>query len=140
MNPNANQIQHPGIIESIEANTLFVKIQPQSACGNCHSKAFCNLSESTGKIIEVKVNPGHSYKIGQEVTVTLERSLGYRALLLGYLLPFVLLLATIIVAVQLTNNEGFAALLGVLIMIPYFAMLYRFRESIKRRFEFRIKN
>jgi sigma-E factor negative regulatory protein RseC len=66
--------------------------------------------------------------------------LGYRALLLGYLLPFILLLVTIIVAVQLTGNEGFAALLGVIIMVPYFALLYRFRESIKKRFEFRLKN
>lgn len=139
MNANANQIAHPGIIESISGNVVLVKTKPQSACGACHSRSFCNLADADGKVIEVKVADSGKFKQGQEVQVTLQRSLGYKALLFGYLVPFVLLVTTILVVLQLTGNEGLAALLGVGVMIPYYALLYRLRERIKSQFQFKIK-
>ncbi len=139
MNPNSSQITHPGIINAIEGNKVSVKIQPQSACGSCHSKSYCNLADTEENVVEINVIDSAILKIGQEVQVTLQRSLGYRALVLGYLLPFVLLLSTVLVSLQVTNNEGLSALLGVVIMIPYYTLLYKFRHGIKRQFEFRIK-
>jgi positive regulator of sigma E activity len=139
MNPNANQITHPGIIETISGNVVLVKIQPQAACGSCHSKSFCNLADSEGKVVETTVIDGGKFKIGQEVQVTLQRSLGYRALLLGYLVPFVLLVATILFVLLVANNESLAALMGVAAMVPYYALLFRFRDRMKKQFEFKIK-
>ncbi len=139
MNPNANQIIHPGIIETISNNVVWVKIEPQPACGSCHSKSFCNLADSEGKVVEVKVADGSRFKVGNFVEISLQKSLGYKALLLGYLMPFVLLVATILFVMQLTGNEGLAALLGVVVMIPYYGILFISRERINNKFEFRIK-
>ncbi|TVQ16613.1 MAG: Fis family transcriptional regulator [Bacteroidetes bacterium] len=140
MRTSKENIEHPGIIDKIESNRIWVSIQPQSACGNCHSKSYCGMAEVAEKIVEVQnFHPDRKYEPGQEVTISLKKSLGYRALFLGYLLPFLLVLSTLILSLQLTQNEAFSALVSVLIIVPYYWLLYTKRELIKSSFRFYIK-
>ncbi len=140
MRTSKENIEHPGIIDKVESNRIWVSIQPQSACGNCHSKSYCGMAEVAEKIVEVQnFNTERKYEQGQQVTISLKKSLGYRALFLGYLLPFLLVLATLIVSLQLTRNEAHAALLSLLIVIPYYSFLYVKRDVIKSSFRFYIK-
>jgi len=135
-----DQIEHPGIIDRVENKQVWVRIQPQSACGNCHSKSYCGMAEVAEKIVEV--SPGDASRkleVGQKVVVTLKQSLGYRALLLGYLLPFLILVVTLIISIGLFNDEAIAAILSIAVMVPYFSFLYWKRNTIKKSFRFFIK-
>jgi positive regulator of sigma E activity len=133
-------IEHPGIISRTENGRVWVTIQPQSSCGNCHSKSYCGMAEVAEKIVEVgNVKEGRTYTPGDNVTISLKKSLGYRALLLGYLLPFLLLMVILITSVALTGNEGLSALLAIFSMIPYYMVLYLKRDSIKSSFRFFIR-
>jgi positive regulator of sigma E activity len=135
-----DQIEHPGIIDRVEDNRIWVSIQPQSACGNCHSKTYCGMAEVAEKIVEVSPpDKTRQYEAGQNVVVTLRQSLGYKALLLGYLLPFVILVVTLIISIWLFNDEALAAILSIAVMIPYFSFLYLKRDIIKKSFRFYIK-
>jgi sigma-E factor negative regulatory protein RseC len=103
-------IEHPGIVDRVEGRQAFVRILPQSACGSCHSKSYCSMSEVSEKIVEVGLREDDQIGQGEQVTITLERSLGFRALFLGYMLPFLILLVSLFVLVSLTGNEGLSAL------------------------------
>ncbi len=141
MRTSKENIEHPGIIDKIESNRIWVSIQPQSACGNCHSKSYCGMAEVAEKIVEVQnFNAERKYEQGQQVTISLKKSLGYRALFLGYLLPFLLVLITLILSLQFTQNESLSALLSLMIVIPYYSILYAKRELIKSSFRFYIKH
>lgn len=133
-------IAHPGIIEQINKGQLMVRIQQQSACGNCHSHAHCSMADNSGKLIEVSISDTSAFETGQEVTLFLAEKLGYKALLLGYLLPLLILLTTVIVMVNTTGNDGLSALVAVGVMLPYYAVLYKMRGRLRKTFEFKIRN
>jgi len=133
-------IEHPGIIDKIDNERIWVKIQPQSACGNCHSKSYCGMAESVDKVIEVQNNqPGKSWKQGERVKIALRRSLGYKALFLGYLLPFLILIFSLIITLSIHINEGLAAGISIFLLVPYYSILYYKRDIIRSSFHFFIK-
>ncbi|MFW5725470.1 MAG: SoxR reducing system RseC family protein [Bacteroidota bacterium] len=135
-----NNIEHPGIIDRIEKDRIWVSIMPQSACGNCQSKSYCGMAEVAEKIVEVQPkSTAQQYKAGQKVVISLKRSLGYRALFLGYLLPFLVVMITLITTLSITGNEALSAVLSLLVVIPYYTILYWKKEAIKSSFRFYIK-
>ena len=139
MEKRIKDIAHPGIVESTAPQQVNVRIEPQSACGTCHSKSYCSMAESSGKLVEVSVNDSSPYQPGQQVTLFLQESLGYRALWLGYILPFLVLLAVLVSMVVLTANEGLSALVSVLAISLYYIILYHKRHLLKKTFAFRIR-
>ena len=132
-------ITHPGIIESVGEKQVFVKILAMSACSSCHAKAMCNIAEVEEKIVEIRKAEGGNYKEGQEVTVSMKKSLGGMAVFLGYILPFILLMAVLLLVLVISGNEGLAGLLAIAALIPYYWLLYIFRDRLKRTFSFSIQ-
>ena len=61
--------------------------------------------------------------------VRMEESLGRKAVLLGYVLPLVVLLVSIIVFLSLLKHEGLAALLSILMLVPYYLSLVFIQET-----------
>lgn len=132
-------ISHDGIVLSTDASHVNVGIMSQSACASCHAKGFCSAGDMQEKIVEVKTTDASSYKAGELVVVYMEESLGFSALILGYLLPFVVLMAVLITAMSLTGNELLSGLLSLVVLLPYYIALYLNRDRLRKRFDFRIK-
>jgi len=132
-------ITHPGIIDKISSDSVFVKILAMSACSSCHAKSMCSVAEIEEKIVEVKKEDGREYQEGQNVTVAMQKSLGGKAVFLGYLLPFLLLIGVLILVLSLTGNEGIAGLSAIVVLIPYYWLLYMLRNRLKKTFSFRIE-
>ncbi len=84
-------IIHPGIIERISGDKVFVRILSQSACSSCHAKGACTIADVEEKIIEAELDPSENRKPGEEVMVKMEESLGHKAVLMGYVLPLIVL-------------------------------------------------
>ncbi len=137
-NKKSAQVRHPGIVEGVDGNTVHVRIESQAACGHCHAKSHCGMAESAEKLIEVTHPDPGQYAVGDPVIVSLEQSLGYKALLLGYIIPFLILIIALFVVALTTGNEGLAALVAVLLMGPYYLLLYRYRHRLRKTFHFRI--
>jgi sigma-E factor negative regulatory protein RseC len=132
-------IIHPGIVESISGDRVFVKILSQSACSSCHAKSACSVADIEEKIIEADSDPSDNLKAGDEVMVRMEESLGRKAVLMGYVLPLIVLLGSIIVFLSLLKHEGLAALLSILMLVPYYLTLYLFRKRLQKEFRFRVQ-
>jgi positive regulator of sigma E activity len=135
----AQQIEHKGIINDISSRKLDVSIIAASSCASCNLKSACSVSDVQEKIVEVFVdNPG-KYRKGEEVNVFFRRSLGFRALLLAYVFPFLLLMACLITISSITQNELLSGIISLTILIPYYAILYFQRDKIKKTFHFSIE-
>lgn len=132
-------ITHPGIIDKVSEDKVFVKILAMSACSSCHAKSMCSVAEIEEKIVEVKKEAGREYRQGEQVVVAMRKSLGGKAVFLGYLLPFLLLITVLIVVLTLSGNEGVAGLSAIGILIPYYTALYLLRDRLKKTFSFRIE-
>jgi sigma-E factor negative regulatory protein RseC len=133
----SERIFHEGVIDHIESNNVFVRILSKSACSACHAKSMCTVSEMTEKLVEVKTQ-GEKFNIGQSVNVIMDRSLGTKAVLLGYFLPFLIMIATLLITSAFLP-ELFAGLLSISILFPYFLLLYLFKDKMSKTFSFHIE-
>jgi len=139
MSMKSESIAHEGFIESIASDYYQVKILAQSACGSCGSKHICGMGESQEKTIDVRRNPSHNFQTGQQVKVILEKSMGFKALFFGYLLPLISMVVVLFVVVGITGNEGLGGILALLSLAPYYGILYFFRTKLKSTFSFRLE-
>lgn len=134
-----NQITHDGRIARIEPDTIYIKIIAMAGCVSCSASSSCSVSEIEEKIVEVPNRGGRTYAIGEAVQVVLKQGQGLSAVLIGYILPFFVLLFTLIIMLSFTDNEGVAGLVSLGMLIPYYALLYVLKSKIKRSFSFRLK-
>lgn len=138
MTAQKDSIEHSGIITKIDDSTIYISIIAESACASCHAKGMCNVSEMTEKIVEVS-NHNYDYKVGETVTVVLEKALGMKAVFYGYFLPFLIVLSSLIILIATTGHEGLSGLVSIGLLIPYYIALNFNKDKLKQKFEFRIK-
>ncbi len=84
-------------------------------------------------------NASHSHlQEGDLVTVEGNFSSGLKAVLFAYVIPFVLMLITLLVLSGFTNNLV-AGLSALGITIPYYAIIYLNKKHFEKQFSFIIK-
>ncbi len=132
-------IEHQGIVDQIVNRTVFVRILSQTACANCHAKGVCTGIDSEEKVIEITTPNADKYTSGQKVIVSITQKLGFLALFWGYLLPFLLIMTTLITAVIILGKQEIAGIFSIAILVPYYTCLYFFRHKLKTIFQFEIK-
>jgi sigma-E factor negative regulatory protein RseC len=95
-------------------------------------------SEKKEKTVDVTVTDGGAYRVGQKVVVQESLSMGFRAVLVAYCVPLVLLIVVLGVAYLLTGSEGLSALCSLLSVAVYYGVLWCLRGRLKRTFSFRL--
>ena len=133
-----SDIKHIGFVKEVRGSSLVVNIISQSACSTCHAQGACTVADFQDKEIEIQ-NFSKAYLPGQQVTVIFRESQGFTALFFGYVLPFVLVLLTLIIALSVLNNELIGGLLALAILIPYYTTLWFFRHLLKKIFKFEVE-
>ncbi len=130
-------IEHTGIVKSVDNKHVVVDIVAHPACSGCLASGICDLSEQRNKEIRAVSNP--DVKVGEQVLVVMRQSLGYRALFLGYLLPFMIVITILITMTSLSISEPVSGLSALLSLVPYYAIIYIKKEKIGKSFSFTIK-
>jgi sigma-E factor negative regulatory protein RseC len=130
------QVSHPGIVDEVTPDGLRVRILSASACSSCHAKSACNMAEMEEKLIDIPQEKPGDYQVGQTVEVMMNLSTGTRAVILGYAIPLLVLLFVLITALILTGDEALSGLLGLVSLIPYYAILWLRRDHIRKRTQF----
>ena len=135
----SQKISHSGVIERIEGNRIKVRIVQTSACAACKVAGHCNAAESKVKIVDVLGADVARYQEGQGVTVWASKDVANRALVLGFGLPFLLMIVVLLAVLHFTHNEGVAALAALGSLLPYYLLLWWYRDSIQRGISFQIE-
>ncbi|MBS0011287.1 MAG: SoxR reducing system RseC family protein [Bacteroidales bacterium] len=130
-------IEHTGTVKSVSKNKIIVNIAAQAACAGCMASGICDLADQANKEIRLKVTPG--YKAGDQVLVVMQQSMGFRALFLAYLLPFIIVMMILIGMSSLSVSEPVSGLTAFLSLIPYYTIIYLRKEKIGKSFSFSIK-
>ena len=134
----SSDIKHTGFVKEIKGSSMIVNIINESACSGCHAKGSCNVADFQDKEIEIS-NFAGIYSRGQQVNVIFKETQGFTALFYGYILPFILVLTTLIIAVSAFENELIGGLLALAILIPYYSLIYFFRHLLKKVFTFEVE-
>ncbi|MBQ8387150.1 MAG: SoxR reducing system RseC family protein [Paludibacteraceae bacterium] len=147
-------IKHDGIIIALnEDGTALVRIVQTSACAACKAKAMCASAESAEKEMRVTLlmdngrpagygvldadKPLLEYKVGDEVEVMVQQKMGWKAVVLAYLLPFFVMLAVIFMGNALWNvREEILGTAALCAMALYYLVLGMFKDKLQKEFSF----
>ena len=130
-------IAQKGTVEDIAGHRITVRVHRETACGQCNARSMCNLSDIEERIIETS-DYSNNFRIGDDVRIAITAGMGNRAVLLGYLLPFVLLVTVLISLNALGFQEWVSGLFSLVMLGAYYFILYLFRNRLKKSFTFTI--
>ena len=127
-------IKHDGIVIAVNGDgTVRVRIVQTSACASCKAKAMCASAESVEKEIDAVCDG--LLAIGDEAEVLVAEKIGWKAIFLAYILPFVVLLGSVLVLNEFMKEE-LAGTIALCAMGVYYIVLGFFKNKIQKGFSF----
>ncbi len=123
-----------GIVRKLEGSKVWVEIVVSSACGGCAAKSLCNISEKKNELVEAVNMTGEEFSIGETVQIQMMQKLANKAVVLGYLLPFVILVAGLFVCYALTHIEWLSVLVGIGLTALYYVILKLMDKRLAKEF------
>lgn len=130
-------IEHDGKVIERTDNYVKVMIINASACASCHAKGACTMSDKKEKIIDIYGN--YNVSAGDNVVVEMRKELGFPALMIGYVIPLIIVVLSLITMIALSVPEALSGLISLLLLIPYYIILHFCKSQIDKRFTFTIK-
>lgn len=127
MTNSANYLEHIGLVTANQNGRITVSLTG-SGCSACH-KSLCMLGDSKAREVEIPQR-GYPLNIGDEVLVKINPSSGYKAVALLYIIPFLLMFGSLLFMSGIGYSDGISGLTALMMLIPYFIMLYGFRKQL----------
>ena len=124
-------------MERIDGEMAVVRIAQTSACAACHAAKMCMASESRDKRIEARLT--RPVAVGDEVEVVVREELGWLAVLLAYIIPFLLLVAAVAGFGRLGWSEAKAGTAALASVAVYYVILRMFRGKLQKKFAFYVE-
>ena len=129
-------IKHDGIVIAVNADdSVSVRIIQTGACAACKAKAMCASAESKEKEI-VAIGDG-LLAVGDEAEVLVQQKMGWKAVVLAYLLPFFVMLAVMLVGNAIwAVREEILGTVALCAMALYYLVLGMFKDKLQKEFSF----
>ena len=142
MTPKKERIEHEGTVLAVDKDYISVEILNKSACAACHAKAVCGASDQAVKVVEVAqdiTTLSADYRVGERVNVVMSPAMGTQAVWLAYVVPLLVLMASILVFWLCGASELLMGLGSLGLVALYYAVLFLFRNKISKIFIFSIE-
>ncbi|MBO7458189.1 MAG: SoxR reducing system RseC family protein [Paludibacteraceae bacterium] len=128
-------IRHTGVVLSVTGNMAHVEIVQTSACSACKARKMCMSAESQQK--EMDVLALEPLAAGDRVEVEVREKLAWKAVLLAYILPFVVMMGVITVLDFVTDwSEAVVGTLSLCAIALYYIGLSVFKHRLQKQFVF----
>ena len=114
--------------------SITVQLHVVSACASCEAHGKCGFADSKDKTMVIDTPDWQQYHLGDSVIVTINANRGLQAVLIAYIIPALLLLATFATLSALHLSEGWVALVTLLVVALYGVLLYCLRHRLQQRF------
>lgn len=126
---------HKGIVTKVSGHKATIRIAPEaSECRGCAISAMCRKEEE----IEVPCPDATPQLIGTQVTIEARAGMQRKGILLLFLLPILLLIASLAIMYGLGYADTLAALVGIAAVSLWYIILYVTRIRLNHGAEFRI--
>ena len=131
-------IRHTGIVSGINGELAHVQIVQSSACSSCKAKSMCMSTESQQKEMDaVMLEP---LQVGDRVEVEVREHLAWKAVLLAYVLPFIVMMSVIAVLDVLTGwDEAIVGTIALCSIALYYLVLSQFKHRLQKQFTFTVR-
>jgi positive regulator of sigma E activity len=126
-----------GVIKTISDSKVSVDITKNSACEGCHALDICSIFDSRYCTVDISV-PGNKFEIGDEVMVYVKRKHGWKATFLAYLLPFIIMIATLVIMNSYGIDDLIMGITVLLALTCYFLSLFFIRKRLNKAFGFMV--
>ena len=127
-------IRHEGIVLAVKDGKALVEIVQTSACSACKARGMCMSAESQEKRIDaVMLEP---MVAGDRVEVMVAEKLAWKAVLLAYILPFVVMIAVVGLLELWIPNEAIVGSVALCAIAVYYIALSFFRGRLQKEFSF----
>lgn len=133
----AESITHEGIVEHVAEGCVRVRIVQTAACAACKAKSMCTASETMVKEIEAK--PLEPMQTGDEVIVEVSKKLGWKAVLIAFVVPFVILLLGVWILPRWIGSEAIVGTLSLCLLVPYYLIVHRFEGRFEKEYQFVVR-
>ena len=128
-------IRHEGVVVSINGDKAHVEIVQTSACSACKARSMCMSSESQQKEMDVMML--EPMQVGDKVEVEVRERLAWKAVLLAYILPFIVMLAIIAILDFTTDwSEAVVGTLSLCGIALYYIGLSVCKHRLQTQFSF----
>ena len=117
------KIRQCGVIESINGTHARIQIVRPSACQTCEASSRCNIH--SGKITYVDIDDQRlaKYKKGDRVQVEITAKAGRYAVAIGFALPLVLFVSTMLALHYNGATDEIAALSAIGVIGVYYFII-----------------
>lgn len=131
-----NTLCNEGFVKELLPDGLIVETIRCSACSTCHAKSVCIAGEQKEELLKTIVDNPQAFEIGEKVSIYMEKSLGGKAVILAYLLPFIILFSTLFITTKLTGNELLAFCSAIFSTAVYYLLLWLLnkKQIVDRQF------
>ena len=136
------RIEHAGRVVAVDKDYISVEILNKSACAACHAKAVCGASDEAVKVIEVAqdiTTLTEDYQPGERVNVVMSAAMGTQAIWLSYVVPLIVLMASIGIFSLCGAGELAMGLGSLGIVALYYLGVFLMRNKISKIFIFSIE-
>ena len=131
-------IRHTGVVLSTDGEMAKVEILQTSACAACKAKQMCMSAESQQKIIDAVM--AEPLQPGEQVEVVVREHLAWRAVLLAYVMPFIVMVAVIAALDFWTDwSESVVGTLSLCAIALYYIGLSTFKHRLQKQFSFSVR-
>lgn len=134
----SSKIRHEGVVQQISGNHVSVRIVQTSACAACGARGACNASESKVQVVDVWDADPERYRVGDRVQVVGSYQAGMKAVVLGFGLPLLLLVAGILLN-RTVVDDVMSVVIALAAIGAYYFVLWLLRGRMEKQFVFSIE-
>ena len=127
-------IRHEGIVLAVQDGKALVEIVQTSACSACKARSMCMSAESQEKRIDATMT--EPLNPGDRVEVMVTEKLAWKAVLLAYILPFIVMIAVVGLLEIWIHNEAVVGSIALCSIALYYIVLSFFRDRLQKEFSF----
>ena len=128
-----------GIVREIVGDRVKVEMTVSSACSECHARSICLPSDRKQEFVMAHTLSDEQFVPGEHVQIVLRRSLGNKAVLLAYFIPFCVLMVSLFGCYALTKNELLSVLVCIVFVAIYYVFMIKRSKKIDKQFVFYVK-
>ncbi len=131
-------IRQCGIIESIDGNRARISTVRSSACDSCEANRTCKSGIKGNFYVDVCDERLATCKPGDRVYIEMPTAAGRQAVLVGFGLPLIVFVATLLALHYCGVDDVMAAMWGIGALVVYYLIIYILRRRVDRHFTIRL--
>ena len=127
-------VSQNGSVVFVRGDVADIQIVQTSACASCRIKGICAAGDTGATTISVPNDA--SLSPGMGVRLDMRERYGWIGVLLAFVFPLTIVVATLFGIRSLVGSEEIAALTGIALLAPYYGVLYLTRDSLAKTIRF----